>query len=132
MRVFKVVLEIEKHEFEGCELERKHNDLMIATLDICDKTTFANIVKFINHVKVIWKEAMKVSEEGAFINLEITDSVYEYSPAFVQKSFDRWVFEGYNSDKEGIYLRPDEQYTPCNRDMYLTEDLLKDLAFTLR
>lgn len=92
-------------------------------------TSFSQVLDFLDEAKKIWKHAMKLSQKGIYIELEVTESVYEKDG---KSSFDRWHFEGYNDDVEGIYLSADTKYTKANRDMYLSKDVLRDLAFTLK
>jgi len=127
MRVFRINLIIKKND------GRKDIEESIKPyLKIDNSTTFANIVAFIDDLKMIWEEVMEATRNSSYIELEINDSVYENSSSpLKQKSFNRWYFEGYNEDKDGIYLSHDEKYNASNADIYLTQDVLHDLAFTL-
>lgn len=78
---------------------------------------------------------MTAVKKGYFMEMEVIESAYENwltDKPLVQKSFDRWVSVPTEyQDEESIYMKADEKYTESCRDMYLTKDLLKDLAFTL-
>ncbi len=106
-----------------------------AELRITDELNFSEIVEFVDNIKGIWKKAMAAVRKGSFMEMEVIESTYDNwmtDKPLVQKSFDWWVsVPAENQDEEGIYLKADERYTPVHRDMYLTKDLLKDLAFTL-
>lgn len=121
--------EIRRHE----AIERRYE----AEIKLTDETSFSEIVEFMEEVKKIWKKGMNAIKAGLYMELEITESTYDnwLSPDknLIQKSFNRWVSAPtQEQDDEGIYLRPDTRYTDECRDMYLTKDTLKSLAFTLR
>lgn len=108
-----------------------------AEIRLADNTTFSEIVEFLEDVKKVYKKGMAAIKAGFRMELEVTEAVYENwlepEKDLILKSFNRWVsVETYEQDNEGIYLRPDTRYTEEHRDMYLTKDTLKDLAFTLR
>lgn len=108
-----------------------------AEINLADSTTFSEIVKFLDDVKRVYKKGMTAIKTGSQMELEITESVYENwlepGKELIQKSFNRWVsIPTHEQDDQGIYLRPDTRYTEEHRDMYLSKDVLKDLAFTLR
>lgn len=119
--------------------EVKENEIIYkirkAELQICDQTSFADIVRFMDGIKFIWKAAMEATRNEFYFELEMIDATYDNwnnNKPLITKSFDFWSFKGYNEDMEGIYLQPDTRYTIENRDIYLKEDVMKDLAFTLR
>ena len=104
---------------------------------LTDDTAFLDDASFLDEVKALWKKARKAVKDGSFESIEICESSYDNwsdpDKYLVQKSFDRWI--GYmrdqSADDEGIYLRPDERYTALGRDMYLSKDVIKDMAYTL-
>ena len=100
-----------------------------------DSTQFSEILDFMDNVKTIWKKGRKAIERGSWMELEVVVSAYDNwlsDKPLVQKSFDRWVSVPVEEqDEEGIYLRADTRYTDEHRDMYLSKDIFKDLAFTL-
>lgn len=70
------------------------------------------------------------------MELEVIEAEYKNQEDpeknLIQESFDHWVsVPTHDQDSEGIYLKPDTRYTNECRDMYLTKDTLKDLAFIL-
>jgi len=103
-------------------------------INLADDTSFQEIVEFTEGIKRIYSAAMKASKREAFVKLEITSAVYDNwrtsAAELVQKDFNRWYFDGYNEDTEGIYLMPDTRYTEAHRDLYLTQNVLHDL-FTI-
>ena len=108
-----------------------------AELDLCDDMRFSEIMEFTDQVKMIWRKAMQASRRGDYMEMEVIEAAYagrldELKEELEQKNFDRWYFEGRNyEDTDGIYLQADTRYTPAQRDMYLTKDVLKDLCSTL-
>lgn len=98
---------------------------------LADDTSFREIVEFIEGVKRIYSEAIKASKRGAFVKHEVISAVYDNwlvkDADLVQKGFDRWYFEGYNEDTDGIYLLPDTRYTDEQHNLYLTKNVLHDL-----
>lgn len=130
MRRFEINISI-KETRENKIIFRKQK----AELEICDQTSFADIVRFMDGIKFIWKIAMKATRNAFYFEMEVIDATYENwnnDKSLITKSFDFWSFKGYNEDMEGIYLQPDTRYTIATRDMYLKEDIIKDLAFTLK
>lgn len=107
-----------------------------AEINISDRTSFAELVEFGDNIKKTWRKAMRAIKAGSSVELEITESTYDNwcdpDKPLVQTSFNRWFCTEEGQNDEGIYLRPDERYTESFRDMYLTKDVLNDLAFTLR
>lgn len=108
-----------------------------AEINLTDGTDFSEIIEFMEDIKKVWKKSMAAIKAGLYMELEVTEAVYEnwLEPGknLVQKSYNRWgSVPTHEQDSEGIYLRPDTRYTDECRDMYLTKDTLKDLAFTLR
>lgn len=108
-----------------------------AEINLTDSTDFSEIIEFMGDIKKVWKKGMAAIKAGFYMELEVTEAVYENwlepEKNLVQKSYNRWVsVPTHEQDNEGIYLRPDTRYTDECRDMYLTKDTLKDLAFTLR
>lgn len=100
-------------------------------------TDFSEIVEFLEDIKKIWKKGTAAIKAGFYMELEVIEAVYqnwgEPEKDLMQQSYNRWVsVPTHEQDGEGIYLRPDTRYTDECRDMYLTKDTLKDLAFTLR
>lgn len=130
MKSFEINLIIRENRKNGT-VESKFK----AELKITDELNFSEIVDFIDSVKGIWKKAMTAVKKGYFMEMEVIESTYDNwltDKPLVQKSFDRWVsVPAEYQDEEGIYMKADEKYTESCRDMYLTKDLLKDLAFTL-
>ncbi len=121
--------------------EIRHNEITErnykAEINLTDSTDFSEIIEFMEDVKKVWKKGMAAIKAGFYIELEVTEAVYENwlcpEKNLVQKSYNRWVsVPTHEQDSEGIYLRPDPRYTDECRDMYLTKDTLKDLAYTLR
>ena len=100
-----------------------------------DSTQFSEILDFMDSVKNIWKKGRSAIKRGSWMELEVVVSAYDNwlsDKPLVQKSFDRWVSVPVEEqDEEGIYLRADTRYTDEHRDMYLSKDIFKDLAFTL-
>lgn len=108
-----------------------------AEINLTDSTDFSKIIEFMEDIKKVWKKGMAAIKAGFYMELEVTEAVYENwlepEKNLVQKSYNRWVSAPtHEQDSEGIYLRPDTRYTDECRGMYLTKDTLKDLAFTLR
>ena len=97
-------------------------------------TSFSQVLDFLDEAKKIWKHAMRLSKKGIYIKLEVTEFTYKKDGegSLISTNFDRWHFEGYNEDTEGIYLSADTRYTKAERDMYLSKNVLRDLAFTLK
>lgn len=97
-------------------------------------TSFSQVLDFLDEAKKIWKHAMRLSKKGIYIKLEVTEFTYKKDSegSLISTNFDRWYFEGYNEDTEGIYLSADTRYTKAERDMYLSKNVLRDLAFTLK
>lgn len=107
-----------------------------AEINLTDDISFSAIVEFLEDIKKIWKKGMAAIKAGFYMELEVTEAVYENwlepEKNLIQKSYNRWVsVPTHEQDGEGIYLRADARYTDECRDMYLTKDTLKDLAFTL-
>lgn len=96
-----------------------------------DSWSLSDIVEFVDGIKKVYSEAMKATKRGDFIEFEVTSSTYDETDdnreRLIQKTFDRWFFEGYNDDPDGIYLSPDVRYTNENHDLYLTKNILHDL-----
>lgn len=89
-----------------------------------DNTNFSDIVFFIDEIKKIHKKCIRCVKNGYDFQLTIE----EWSPEL----FNRWVSEPVSKqDLDGVYLSADTRYTPMERDMYLTSDILHDLEFTL-
>lgn len=108
-----------------------------AEINLTDNTDFSEIVEFLEDIKKIWKKGMAAIKAGLYMELEVTEAVYQNwedpEKDLIQKSYNRWVsVKTDEQDGDGIYLRPDTRYTDECRDMYLTKNTLKDLAFTLR
>ena len=120
-------------------VESKKGELIEKTykteLRISDETSFSDIVDFMEDIKNIWKRAKSAVKRGHWMELEVIVSAYDNwltDEELIRKSFDRWVsVPTEEQDEDGIYLRADTRYTAPERDMYLTKDTLKDLAFTL-
>lgn len=107
-----------------------------AEIRLSDDTNFSEIVEFIDDIKKIWKKGMTAIKAGFHMEMEVTEAVYENwiepEKELIQKEFDRWISVPLEKqDSDGIYLEADKRYTSECRDMYLTKDILKDLAFTL-
>ena len=108
-----------------------------AEIKLTDETSFSEIVEFLEDAKKIWKKGMNAIKAGFHMEMEVTEAAYDNwlnpEKRLIQKSFNRWVsVPTQEQDGDGIYLRADTRYTDECRDMYLTKDTLKDLAFTLR
>ena len=130
MKSFEMNLQVVENK-KGERVERTYK----TELKIVDDITFSEIVDFIADVKSTWKRAMDAVKKGNWMELEVVVSAYDNwltDKDLVQKSFDRWVSAPTEEqDEDGIYLRADTRYTAPERDMYITKDTLKDMAFTL-
>lgn len=131
MKFFEMNLQVVESK-KGERIEKTYK----TELRVSDETSFSDIVDFLEDVKSIWKRAMGAVKRDNWMELEVIVSSYDNwltDEPLVQKSFDRWVSVPLQKqDSEGIYLRADERYTEPERDMYLSKDTIKDLAFTLR
>lgn len=131
MKFFEMNLQVVESK-KGERIEKTYK----TELRVSDETSFSDIVDFMEDIKNIWKRAMSAVKRNHWMQLEVVVSTYDNwltDKPLVQKSYDRWVsVSTEEQDEEGIYLRADARYTAPERDMYLTKDTLKDLAFTLR
>lgn len=131
MKCFRINLQVVESK-KGERVEKTYE----TELKVQDEMNFSDIVDFIEDVKNIWKRAMNAVKRGNWMELDVIVSFYDNwmtGKKLVQKSFDRWVSAPVEcQDETGIYLRPDVNFTEPERDMYLTKDILNDLAFTLR
>lgn len=130
MKTFKITLTTKVNK-KGETVEQTFT----ADLRLDNNVAFSEMVEFFESVKNLWKKAMTASKKGSYIDMEVVTATYEnwHNPnkPLITKEFNRWTFTGYNDDQDGIYLQADTRYTPAHRDMYLTKDVMKDLAFTL-
>lgn len=77
-------------------------------------TSFSQVLDFLDEAKKIWKHAMRLSKKGIYIKLEVTEFTYK-------------------KDSEGSLISTNfARYTKAERDMYLSKNVLRDLAFTLK
>ncbi len=131
MKFFEMNLQVVESK-KGERIEKTYK----TELRVSDETSFSDIIYFLKDIKTIWKRAMSAVKRGNWLELEVIVSSYDNwltDEPLKQKSFDRWVSVPLEEqDSDGIYLRADERYTNPARDMYLSKDTLKDLAFTLR
>lgn len=131
MKFFEMRLQVVESK-KGERIEKKYD----TGLRVSDETNFSDIVDFLDDIKNIWKRAMGAVKRGNWMEMEVVVSTYDNwntDEPLKQKSYDRWVSAPVEAqDQEGIYLSADTRYTRQERDMYLTKDTIRDLAFTLR
>jgi hypothetical protein len=105
---------------------------MTAQVAFSPETNMRTLLQFTEKLQEVWKEAMKATKRGDYMELTISRTVNSWDPQEVartwkQEAFDYWTFEGYNEDLEGIYLAPDTKYTAAECDLYLTKNILESL-----
>lgn len=126
---------VEREEiYKGTYTEKKNN-ICRTELMLTDNTLFSEIYHFIEEIKVIYEKARAIIDNRGSMELSISVAVYknwetqDMDKKMKQVSYDRWVsVPTEEQGKESIYLKPDTRYTPENRDMFLFEDILEDIA----
>ena len=122
-REWKMVLTIESGPMNDRRIHKR-----TASFNAGYDSAFSEMIKFMDDAKKIWRYAMKAKAKNNWYQLEVTEYTYDGE----NSDLNRWVSRYEPGDEEGIYLDADTKYTPAERDMYLTKDLMNDLAFTLR
>ena len=136
MKSITLTLFTEKATKNGTE-----NGKYTAELRLYDDTRFSEILQFQKDVKKLWNRAIKAINNETFLEFEITQSTYDNwltDKPPKQTSFDRWYGTSSNQylderwkDEWGIYLKADEEYTAPERDIFLSRNVLEDLAEAL-
>lgn len=135
-KVIRVELEI-KRRARGEEHTSKYE----ASIWMNDQTTVSNIADFVDDMHKLWGKAMAAAKNSANvpdINMEICEAVYEHEPGSEFKTglFNRWYLRDMEDistmkGEESIYLVPDDRYTDPVRDMSISKNILRDMAFTM-
>lgn len=108
-----------------------------------EKTTVGEIADFVEGMEKLWRTAITAAKSYKNLNditMDISEAVYnlgEDGHDFKTESYDRWYMRNMDDiclekGEESIYLVPDTRYTSENRDMCLTKNVLRDMAFTMR
>lgn len=116
--------------------DERHESTYTVCTDFSERTTVGDVADFIDGMKKIWTTAVNAAKRGDALNMDISAAVYSRGDGGVLKteSYNRWYVR--NADdvstergEEGIYLVPDTRYTEESRDMFLSRDILRDMAF---
>lgn len=136
MKEYAMMLEENAVICQGTYLETKNN-MCQTSLRLSDNTTFSEIYHFVNEIKKIYAKAREIKDKRNPMELSISVTVYEGTGKNMRIiSRDRWVSVPMEKqEKEGIYLKLDTRDTAENqdmseenRDMFLFEDILNDIA----
>lgn len=121
--------------FETNIIEKKGTTVRLtreAQLSCGDETILTDIKNFLDNVKLIYKEIQKCYKEGRFCEIRF-DIWYSDTEANRQqrRRYDEWNFKGYPEEVEGIYLQANTNYTPEEKDLYLTfkTSILDDVKY---
>lgn len=116
----------------------EHTSKYEASIDMHEKTAMSEIADFVDDLHKLWGKAMtaaKNSENVSDIDMDIHEAEYEHELGgeFKTNKFNRWYLRNMEDictekGEEGIYLIPDERYTPAERDMLIGKDILRDMS----
>lgn len=104
-----------------------------ADLRVRDDSAYKDTVEFMNKVKKIWTRAMKEHKRDNYVELTVCMAKYNnYSDdgaGLTQTGFRMW--KSYEVDETGIYMCDDSRYSRGDRDVYLTKNVVNELASVL-